>query len=392
MRGESEDQGRFERSEPTGRPRWRMTWLGLSVATLFAVLVLVSGTEDTADVARASKKPHPQVVTVVEVTPAPTTAMVSAFAELRPRWDAEIRAAVSGRITRVHDAARVGGRVDAGTPLFSIEKARYRMAVSAAELALEEARLALRRANAGAALARRELERSNTEAESDLVLRLPQLRVAKRAVAFAEAQLQTARRDLSDTEVRAPFSGFITERMANPGQTVGVGEPLVHLSDDLQCEITVELSEADWALLNQPIAGQRASLFRRDGTPVGDARVRSGGGFLDERTRQPRVFLDVGCSEEGVVAGDFVRVELTGRTVDDTFALPETALTRAGEVWLVDADDRLVRAEPTVLFHTKATVVIAAPDGSTRWRVAITPLASFLPGQRVTPRVDGPGS
>jgi hypothetical protein len=31
--------------------------------------------------------------------------------------------------------------------------------------------------------------------------------------------------------------------------------------------------------------------------------------------------------------------------------------------------------------------VIAAPEGSHRLRVAITPLASFLPGQRVAPNV-----
>lgn len=375
---------------PTQNGR-RGLWIGLSLAMLVAIVVLLFGTEDTADVALANTQPTPPPVTVLEVTPATATATVTAFAEVRPRWDAEIHAAVSGRITRVHDAARAGERVEAGTLLFSIEKTPYREAVSAAQLGLEEAQLALERAKAGVTLARRELERAGTSAPNDLVLRLPQLRVAKRAVALAKAQLETARRELSDTEVRAPFSGFITERMASPGQTVGAGDPLVHLSDDRQFELMVELSEADWALLDHPIAGKKGSLFRRDGAPLGEARIRQGGGFLDQRTRQPCVFLEVGSARGGVLAGDFVRVEIRGRPMEDTLSIPESALTRSGHVWIVDVDDLLVRFEPNVLFRADGTVVIVAPKGSRRWRVAITPLASFLPGRRVTPRVGALG-
>lgn len=363
----------------------RRFWIGLSVAVLATVVVLLFGTEDTADVARAKVDPPPQVVTVLEVTPGAVTATVTAFAELRPRWDAEIRAAVSGRITRVHEAARAGERVEAGTPLFSIEKTRYREAVAAAELGLEDALLALQRAKAGVTLAQREVERAGTSAPNDLMLRLPQLRVAKRAVALAKARLQTAKRELSDTEVRAPFAGFITERMVSPGQSVGAGEPLVHLSDDRRFELTVELSETDWALLDPPIAGQQANLFLRDGAPLGRAQIRQGGGFLNQRTRQRRVFLDAE-SQNDMVAGDFVRVELTGRSIDDTLAIPESALTKTGHVWMVDAGDQLVRANPHVLFRVDDIVVIAAPEGGGRSRVAITPLASFVPGQRVTPR------
>lgn len=367
-------------------PVRRWLWIGLSLAILAVVIVVVSETEDTADVTVADAPPPAPVVTVHDVAPSKAVATVSAFAELRPRWDAQIRAAVSGRITEVRDAALAGERVAAGTPLFSIERTQYRSAVAAAELSLEEARLSLWRAENAVALARREFERTGAEPPNDLALRLPELRIAERTVTSAEARLKAARQQLADTEVMAPFSGFVTERMASLGQTVSAGEALVHLSDDRDYELTVELSEADWALLDHPIAGKKAKLFHRDGTPLGQARIRQGGGFLDPQTRQRRLFFDVSDPGETILAGDFVQVVLGGRMMSNTLTVPESALTRAGHLWMVDADDLLVRIEPDILFRSGGNLTIAAPGDGRPQRVAVTPLASFLPGQRVAPQ------
>ena len=142
---------------------------------------------------------------------------------------------------------------------------------------------------------------------------------------------------------------------------------------------------------DHPIAGGTARLFHRDGRPLGTATIRQGGGFLDPQTRQMRVFLAVSDPAEGVLAGDFLRVVLDGRRIANTLTLPETALTRAGYIWLVDADDLLTRLSPEILFRSEGRITISAPqDLPAPWRVVRTPLASFLPGQRVTPqRVEG---
>ena len=364
----------------------RWLWIGLSLAILAAVVLMLWAVEDTANVTVADDPRPAPTATVLEVSPAVALATIAAFAELRPRWDAEIRAAVSGRITHVHDAALAGTRIDAGTPLFSIEKTQSRTAVAAAELSVEEARLALWRAENAVALARREFDRTGAEPPNDLALRLPELRIAERTVASSEAQLEAARRQLADTEVMAPFSGFVTRRMASLGQTVSVGEPLVHLSDDRQYELTVALSQSDWALLDHPVAGKEARLFHRDGTPLGAARIRQGGGFLDPQTRQRRMFLDVIDPAETVLAGDFVQVSFEGRPIEDTLTVPESALARTGHVWIVDADNLLVRLEPDIVFRSGGTLTIAAPEGEGPKRIAVTPLASFLPGRRVSPQ------
>ncbi len=376
--------GRDMSAKDMPAPRRKWLWFGLSLVILAVVVLVLFAAEDNADVTLADTSTSAPIASVLEVAPAEATARISVFAELRPRWDAEIRAAVSGRITKVHDAALAGERVEAGTSLFSIEKTQYETAIAAAELSLEEAKLALWHAENGVTLARLQFERDGTAPPNELALKLPQLRIAERTLASAEAQLEAARRQLADTEVSAPFSGFIVRRMASLGQTVSAGEPLLHLSDDRQYELIVEMSEADWALMDHPIAGKKARLFHRDGTPLGEARIRQAGGFLDKDTRQRRIFLTVSEPANGILAGDFVRVEFAGRAIADTLSLPEAALSRAGHVWMVDAGDLLVRVEPDILFRTDSTLVIQAPEGSGPWRVAKTPLASFLPGQRVT--------
>ncbi len=370
----------------SSNPGRRRVWIGVASALLVAVVVLLFWTEDTADVTRSDVAASAQAVTVFEVHSADSVATISAFAELRPRWDADIRAAVSGRIINVNESALAGERVETGALLFTIEKTPYETSLAAAALSVDQAKLALVNAKNDVALAREEAELLNVSQPNELVLRLPQLRIAERSVASAKAQLEDARRQLSDTDVRAPFSGVVTERMASLGQTVAVGEPLVHLSDNRHYELVVELRETDWALLERPIAGQDVKLYRRSGALLGKARIRQGGGYLDQQTRQPRIFIDVADPSDDVIAGDFVRVEFTGRRVAKTLTIPEAALTRSGFVWMVDADDLLVRMEPEILFRADGDLIIEAPGTAGPWRIAATPLASFLPGLRVAPK------
>ncbi|MEO1082292.1 MAG: efflux RND transporter periplasmic adaptor subunit [Pseudomonadota bacterium] len=366
-------------------------WPGIAGAFLMLLLavLLTFEAEDPVRVSASSGEAAAPPVSVISVAAGDTRARVSAFAELRPRWNAAIRSAVSGRITAVFDAALAGQRIEAGETLFTIERTAFETAVAAAELQLEEARLVLWQAENAVTLAKGEFARSGTEAPNDLALRLPQLRIAQRSVASAEAQLRAAERQLEDTTVIAPFAGIVTQRLVSLGQTVSAGEALLQLSDDREYELTVELEQRDWDLLAHPIAGTEVALFHRDGTAMGAARVRQGGGFLDPQTRQRRVFLSVTNGDGSLLAGDFVRASFNGRLIPRTLELPESALTRTGHVWFVDADNHLQRLEPDILLRTDERLVIRALKEQDEALVALTPLASFLPGQRVNPLTRG---
>ena len=367
----------------------RMTrgiWIILSVGLLVTVGTILAVTEDTPDVMQVNAPPALQIVSVKNLAVSDVTASVETFAEVHPRWSADIRAAVGGRIIEVREAALAGAQVPAGAILFQIESTQYDTVVAAAELSLAEADFALLQAENKTNVSQRQFERDTTSVPNDLALHLPELRISERGVVSAEAQLRAAQQQLADTTITAPFSGFITERLISLGQTVTSGEPLLKLVDDKQFEMTAELSRESWALLDHPITEQVVQIVDTIGTPMGTAIVRQGGGFLDQNTRQYRVFLEVNeTNDQSILSGDFLRVLLTGRVLKDTLSLPDTALTRTGQVWFVDQNDQLVRFAPDILFRLSDQIVIKAPESDHKHRVAITPLASFLPGQRVAP-------
>ncbi len=373
------------------KPHGRLSWVLVSLTVFLSVLLFLGLAEDTIDVAQVADPKPLQLVSVELVSSGAEPTEVRAFAEVRPRWSAELRAAVSGRVNGVLDAAFAGAQVEVGTTLITIEASRYAADLAAAELALEEAKLDLWKARNATTVARRSFQRSGTNAPNDLALKLPQLAIAQNSVTTAEARVAAAQRQLDDATVTAPFSAFVTKRFVSPGQTVNVGDQLLMLVDSSKYRLEVGLGRDDWDLLDASIHGSRAAVLDQKGDEIAQAIVRDAGGFLDEKTRQHKVFLEVDAVDAPqVLSGDFVQVRLPGITVSDALNIPASALTQEGYVWYVDAADRLQRFEPDILFRRHDRVVIRDLQTEnlslSRRRIVVTPLMAFLPGQKVRPQ------
>ncbi|WP_020594264.1 efflux RND transporter periplasmic adaptor subunit [Kiloniella laminariae] len=370
-----------------GKPHARWLWITISLITLIGVLFLLALEEDTADIARTETFAPLPLVSFELVQTGPETLEITSFAEIRPRWSAELRAAVSGKINRVHNSALAGEVIDKGTALVEIENSRYLAELSAADLARKEADLELLKAKNANYLAQKEFERSSRKAPNDFALKIPQLEIAKQLVASAEARVRAARQQLNDTMILAPFPAFVTRRFVSPGQMVNEGDPLVMLVDNTRFELEAEIGRRDWTLLQKPFAGLEAKVTGQAGEVIALARIRRGGGFLDEATRQYKIFLDIEEADTSkVLSGDFVKLSLPGVTISEALDIPASSLTKDGYLWYLDKQDRLQRLEPLVLSRRNDRIIIQAPVGETSWRFAITPLVSFLPGLKVRAR------
>ena len=73
--------------------------------------------------------------------------------------------------------------------------------------------------------------------------------VARSAVKTAEANVTAARNALDDTELRAPFNGFIVARMAENFQAVQAKQPVASLQNLDVIEIVIHLSEEEIATI-----------------------------------------------------------------------------------------------------------------------------------------------
>lgn len=367
-------------------------WLTLmaAVAVLIAVIMLLGAVEDTADVTQAEAVSTPPVVTVEPLSVGDHQARVEVLAEVKPRWNADLKAEVGGLVVKVDDRALAGNRVQQGDPLAVIEDTRYQAELAEAEQLFREAQLAAEQAEYASRVARRQFSRAGEQPPNDLALQLPQLDIAKAAVDAAQARLNLARRQLRQTVIRAPYSGYVIRRYVSPGQMVMTGDPVANLIGDRHQDIEVRLSRAQWQLLAQPLAGQSVAILDDQGERLGKAVVRQAGGYLDETTRQYVVHLSdlvLEQDESRVLVGDLVTVRFDGRVVSNSLSIPATALTAEGAFWWVEGDDILAKSPASVVARLEDRVLVQAPEARAQWQVVALPMASYLPGQRVRPRV-----
>lgn len=376
----------------------RKLWLLVSLGILALVIIVIVQLEDTVEIEQAQASHYLPLVSVVNPPPQNNRGIIHAYAELRPRWSTTLKAQVRGEIVEVTHKALAGESVKKGDLLIRIEESHYRANLHEAEQVLSEAILNLLQEKMKADQAKKNLQRSGMNiTPSDLALRKPQVELAEKAVTAARSRLHAAKKSHANTRIKAPFSGVIITRHISIGQSVTEGEELLHIVHDRQQDIAVRLSKQQWAMLAENWQDQVAHVRNMTGTEIARARIKRGGGFVDQETRQYMLFLEiVDQSGHQVLPGDFIQVQLPGRIAQNSLVIPESALTRDGFVWYVDDNDRLRRFFARVLFHQDDRIVIETPSNDAiadnypaSWRIATTPLASFLAGNLVRPVILG---
>jgi len=130
----------------------------------------------------------------------------------------EIPARVSGFLQEIRYAS--GDIVAVGAPLFLIQPDQYQSEVKSAEGGLASAQAHLRLTEANLARTKQLVEREASTQE-DLDTATAQRDEAAAAVIQAEAQLETAKLNLSYTDIRSPIKGKVDPSIYSTGNLVG---------------------------------------------------------------------------------------------------------------------------------------------------------------------------
>lgn len=217
----------------------------------------------------------------------------------------------------------------------------------------EDAEAALRGAEANVAAAQAQVSQAqDAEARAQKlkdrgVASDVQLEQATRARITAEAaleQAEAARAAAADrrasTTLTAPEAGIVTATLAEPGATLGAGQPVLHLASIDRREVVIDVTEAELVGLTRD-ARFRVTLAADPGVTA-TARAGSVDPVAERATRTRRVHLTLQDPPEGMRLGALVSVlPITGAA-----ALPrlpvQAVLTDAPQpaVWVV------TRAEP----------------------------------------------
>lgn len=355
---------------------------------LFAVLVFLEQVEYTINVEQHESPVQLPVVSVVESYEQSAYLRVEAYCEVRPQWQLEIKAEVSGTVEYVSANAATGAKVLKGQELFKIDNTQYLADLADAKHILRQNQLELKRAQYKSYVAKQQFASVGKKPSNNLALHLPQIEIAKAAVKAAQARIAVAQRRLKLTIVKAPFTGVLIERRISPGQIIMAGEPVARLLGNEKYELIVNLSKSQWQQLVHPIVGQTVALLDNAGNSVGSATVSQAGGYIDTATRHYPVVLVTSKIKANILVGDYLQAVFTGHLVNSTLRIPETALTTDGRIWWLDAENRLQASIVKLLARDEQSIIIKTPKADqTRWKIVVTPLSFYLPGQKVTPQI-----
>lgn len=238
--------------------------------------------------------------------------------------ESTVSAQTTGTVTKLpYD---VDDRVEAGELIVQLEDSEQRSRLNQAESALEEAR-------AGLEDARQDFERvqslyeRDVATESDLDQARNRLNGAKARVNRTEAEVAEARKQLDYTRIEAPYSGIVTERMVELGESVMMGQPLMRGLSLEQLRVVVSLPQQ---YANRVRRERRAMVTLDNGR-----RLRTGEmtfyPYADKATHSFRLRLRLNEPNGQLFPGMLVRV---GIPLDAREALwvPESSLYRRGEL------------------------------------------------------------
>ena len=278
-------------------------------------------------------------------------AEVAATGRVIPLFSVRLGCRLSGSITDwgVDGAGHpldVGMSVIKGQPLFTLEQDTFRVRVTAAEAVVAELEAKLQDKSADEKRYQRLVEVDRTvpvkkleEVRLDVVMIRQQLKAL-------QANLESARLDLRDTVVRAPFDGVITLRMKGLGDYVS-GMPLVEVlelttADRLEAELKLPESYMTQVVPGKSVVAlsspQLRGALELPVTRVVPAVDAVNGTFVVRVAIPPE-------KREGLVPGNFVTGRLQLETVSVEVLVPQRAVIRdaRGTAVLVPEDGKMVR-------------------------------------------------
>jgi RND family efflux transporter MFP subunit len=227
--------------------------------------------------------------------------------ELRAENEATVRAEIGGSVTQVN--VREGQAVRKGAVLGRIETRTL-------DDVRQSAMSAVRNADNQLAVARREMERTETLVKAG-ALAARDLDVARQNVTAAEAQLADAKsrlasadRQLADTVLHAPINGMIAKRPVNIGDVVSVGAELFTIIDPSSMRLEASVPSDDLSHLR---IGATVEFTVRGYDQRFAGRITMIAPQADPVTRQVPIFVSIRASPRPSRSGRHWRAGPTAR-------------------------------------------------------------------------------
>ena len=361
--------------------------LALGIAMLVALVLMANAPSLDPNI----PEPMPTVVRVTTVTPESVNLTVISQGSVNPNVETQLIPEVSGQVIWMSPALVAGGRFTQGEVLLRLDDQDL-------SSVLERAAASLSRAEAEHQHADFEYQRLESLGDRQLASRsqienaLRTFRIAQASLQEASAMHDQAQRDLSRTEIQAPFSGLVRNKKVDIGQFVARGNPIATIYATDIVEVRLPIADQQLAYLQLPIdmqgllpPGSRPNV-QLTANYAGRSLTWSGEiirteAEIDTKSRMVHVVARIDNRDQNtpLSVGLFVNGEIMGRTADNIIQLPRSALRGNDRVLIVDQDNRLRfrTVELLRLFQDKVLISAGLTKGD---RVCLSPIQTVIDG------------
>lgn len=349
---------------------------------LLATVFLLAGCTDQVPPASGARA-------VVVESPQPLAqSMTDAYAgAVRARVEADLAFRVPGKIAS--RAVDVGMHVQRGAVLAVLdpEDARLNLAAAKAAVAAAEADLWIAQNEQKRSL---ELHARGFISQSVVDKQKSTTMLARARRDQARAELDLAHNQAQYTELKTDTSGVVTAVMAEVGNVVTAGQPVMRVAADGGREVLIQVPEGRAPALRAAKHINVALYADEARRYVG--RIREISPQADAETRTQEVRVSIVAADAKVQLGATATVYVAGSGDNDSFRVPATALgsrdTQQAVVWRVEtASDGGLSAQPVPVevreYLDDAVIVAGALHASDRLISAGVHL--LVPGMAIMP-------
>jgi RND family efflux transporter MFP subunit len=176
----------------------------------------------------------------------------------------------------------------------------------------------------------------NANLLKDNIITGVQYEKTKLALRAAEAQVKQMKRQLQNSSIKAPFAGVVTKKMVDVGSFIGMGTPILELTDISSLKLNISVPERDVLKFKK---GQNVTVYADvyQNIPF-KGKVTSISVKADASHNFKIEITTPNSSKNPLMAGMYGSVKLENSTAIEALSIPRKALigsTKKPQVFLV---------------------------------------------------------
>jgi len=287
---------------------------------------------------------------------------------VKPAELVKVYARVAGNVEAINPLATPGVLLKKGQWLAKLEEEDFNLSLQSQQAQLEQAQAQLALVKVDQVLAKEELLLLNNNdglnIDESLVLREPQLTVARAKVFVAKNNLAKAKLNMERSTILTPFDGKIISKDVGLGSKVSNNTSLFSIVNTNVYWIEVKIPHKFLTLFDksQPADVYQSRLWGEEAKR--QAKFISVLPELDNKDRQIKLLLAIDkplvhqLNQPQVFINDFLNVQLKGKPIDNAWTIKHAWLQADNTIWVVDKNSTLQKRKVKVLFKGRDVIYV----------------------------------